>query len=52
MFGSIKLAFILILLAGAGGAYTYVTNLQKTAEIHRLNAEKLEIAVAQNEEGR
>ena len=39
-----------MLLAGAGGAYTYVTNLQKTAEIHRLNAEKLEIAVAQNEE--
>ena len=39
-----------MLLAGAGGDYTYVTNLQKTAEIHRLNAEKLEIAVAQNEE--
>ncbi len=39
-----------MLLAGAGGAYTYVTNLQKTAEIHRLNAEKLEVAVAQNEE--
>ena len=39
-----------MLLAGAGGAYTYVTNLQKTAEIHRLNAERLEIAVAQNEE--
>lgn len=50
MFGSIKVALILILLAGAGGAYTYVTNLQKTAEIHRLNAEKLEVAVAQNEE--
>ena len=39
-----------MLLAGAGGAYTYVTNLQKTAEIHRLNAERLEVAVAQNEE--
>jgi len=50
MFGSIKVALILILLAGAGGAYTYVTNLQKTAEIHRLNAERLEVAVAQNEE--
>ena len=50
MFGSIKVVLILILLAGAGGAYTYVTNLQKTAEIHRLNAERLEIAVAQNEE--
>ena len=50
MFGSIKVVLILMLLAGAGGAYTYVTNLQKTAEIHRLNAEKLEIAVAQNEE--
>tara|TARA_B000000475_G_scaffold206096_1_gene168222 strand:- start:17 stop:481 length:465 start_codon:yes stop_codon:yes gene_type:complete len=50
MFGSIKIVLILMLLAGAGGAYTYVTNLQKTAEIHRLNAEKLEVAVAQNEE--
>ena len=50
MFGTIKAVLILMLLAGAGGAYTYVTNLQKTAEIHRLNAEKLEIAVAQNEE--
>ena len=50
MFGSIKVVLILMLLAGAGGAYTYVTNLQKTAEIHRLNAEKLQIAVAQNEE--
>ena len=39
-----------MLLAGAGGAYTYVTNLQKTSEIHRLNAERLEVAVAQNEE--
>ena len=44
------MVLILMLLAGAGGAYTYVTNLQKTAEIHRLNAERLEIAVAQNEE--
>ena len=50
MFGSIKVVLILMLLAGAGGAYTYVTNLQKTAEIHRLNAERLEVAVAQNEE--
>lgn len=50
MFGSIKMVLILILLAGAGGAYTYVTNLQKTSEIHRLNAERLEVAVAQNEE--
>ena len=50
MFGSIKVVLILMLLAGAGGAYTYVTNLQKTAEIHRLNAERSEVAVAQNEE--
>tara|TARA_B100000902_G_C27199387_1_gene858226 strand:+ start:174 stop:638 length:465 start_codon:yes stop_codon:yes gene_type:complete len=50
MFGSIKMVLILMLLAGAGGAYTYVTNLQKTSEIHRLNAERLEVAVAQNEE--
>lgn len=44
------MVLILMLLAGAGGAYTYVTNLQKTSEIHRLNAERLEVAVAQNEE--
>ena len=50
MFGTIKAVLILTMLAGAGGLYTYVTNLQKTAEIHRLNAEKLEVAVAQNEE--
>jgi|TARA_B100000424_G_C22913242_1_gene485865 chromosome segregation ATPase len=50
MFGTIKAVLILTLLAGAGGLYTYVTNLQKTAEIHRLNAERLEVAVAQNEE--
>lgn len=50
MFGTIKAVLILTMLAGAGGLYTYVTNLQKTAEIHRLNAEKLEAAVAQNEE--
>ena len=47
MFGSIKVVLILMLLAGAGGAYTYVTNLQKTAEIHRLNAERLEVAQVQ-----
>ena len=39
-----------MLLAGAGGAYTYVTNLQKTSEIHRLNALKFEQAAQQNEE--
>tara|TARA_X000001036_G_scaffold66327_1_gene57034 strand:+ start:2092 stop:2565 length:474 start_codon:yes stop_codon:yes gene_type:complete len=50
MFGSIKIVLILILLAGAGGAYTYVTNLQKTSEIHRLNALKFEQAAQQNEE--
>ena len=50
MFGTIKAVLSLPLLAGAGGLYTYVTNLQKTAEIHRLNAERLEVAVAQNEE--
>ena len=50
MFGSIKIVLILMLLAGAGGAYTYVTNLQKTSEIHRLNALKFEQAAQQNEE--
>ena len=39
-----------MLLASAGGAYVYVTDLQKTSEIHRLNAEKFEQAVKTNEE--
>ena len=39
-----------MLLASAGGAYVYVTDLQKTSEIHRLNAEKFEQAAKTNEE--
>ena len=50
MFGSIKIALIMIVLASAAGAFTYVKDLQKTSEIHRLNSEKFEQAAAQNEE--
>ena len=40
----------MIVLASAAGAFTYVKDLQKTSEIHRLNAEKFEQAAQQNEE--
>ena len=40
----------MIVLASAAGTFTYVKDLQKTSEIHRLNSEKFEQAAAQNEE--
>ena len=40
---------ILVLLAGAGGAYFYVQNLQKNLEIARANVAKLEVAVQTSE---
>ena len=40
---------ILVLLAGAGGAYFYVQNLQKNLEIARANVAKMEIAVQTSE---
>ena len=49
MFSSIRIAMILVLLAGAGGAYFYVQNLQKNPEIARANVAKMEIAVQTSE---
>ena len=49
MFSSIRIAMILVLLAGAGGAYFYVQNLQKNLEIARANVAKMEIAVQTSE---
>ena len=40
---------ILVLLAGAGGAFLYVKNLQKNLEIARANVAKLEVAVQTSE---
>ena len=49
MFSSIRIAMILVLLAGAGGAFMYVKNLQKNLEIARANVAKLEVAVQTSE---
>src|SRR6056300_1774467 len=49
MFSSIRIAMILVLLAGAGGAFLYVKNLQKNLEIARANVAKLEVAVQTRE---
>ena len=45
MFSSIKIGLILVMLAGAGGGYLYVTKLQKNNAILKENAIKLETAV-------
>ena len=44
----IRLALILIILAGAGGGYLYVTKLQKDNAILKNNQVKLETAVAES----
>ena len=49
MFSSIRIAMILVLLAGVGGAFLYVKNLQKNLEIARANVAKLEVAVQTSE---
>ena len=41
----LRIALIVILLAGAGGGYLYVTKLQKDNAILKENAIKLESAV-------
>ena len=45
MFSSIKIAMVLILLAGAGGGFMYVKNLQKNLAISEANNAKLEQSV-------
>ena len=44
----IKIILALVLLAGAGGGYLYVTKLQKDNAILKTNQVKLETAVADN----
>ena len=45
MFSSLKIGLVLVMLAGAGGGYLYVTKLQKDNAILKENAIKLESAV-------
>ena len=45
MFLAIKLAIFMALLAGAGGAFLYVQNLQATVDLLEANNAKLESAV-------
>jgi multidrug resistance efflux pump len=49
MFSSIRIAMILVLLAGAGGAFMYVKKLQSDLETARANVAKMEIAVQTSE---
>ena len=44
----IKIILALVLLAGAGGGYLYVTKLQKDNAILKTNQDKLETAVAES----
>ena len=44
----IKIILALVLLAGAGGGYLYVTKLQKDNAILKINQVKLETAVAES----
>ena len=48
MFSGIKIGLILVMLAGAGGGYLYVTKLQKDNAILKENAIKLETAVEES----
>jgi len=50
MFSSIRIALILVLLAGAGGAFMYVKNLQANLETARANVAKMEVALATSEQ--
>jgi len=45
VFLAIKLAIFMALLAGAGGAFLYVQNLQATVDLLTANNAKLESAV-------
>ena len=48
MFSSLKIGLVLVMLAGAGGGYLYVTKLQKDNAILKTNQVKLETAVAES----
>lgn len=46
MFSSIKIAMVLIMLAGAGGGFVYVKTLKSDLETAKANQAKLEASVA------
>jgi len=48
MFSSLKIGLVLVMLAGAGGGYLYVTKLQKDNAILKTNQIKLETAVQES----
>jgi len=50
MFSSIKIAMVLVLLAGAGGAFYYVKQLQHDNEVLKLNQAKLEESIGEQKE--
>ena len=50
MFSSIRIALILVLLAGAGGGILYVKKLQSDLETARANVAKMEVAVQISED--
>lgn len=50
MFSSIKIAMVVVLLAGAGGAFYYVKKLQHDNELLKINQVKLEEAVSEQQE--
>ena len=50
MFSSIKIAMVVVLLAGAGGAFYYVKKLQHDNEVLKINQVKLEEAVSEQQE--
>ena len=49
MFSSIKIAFLLVVLAGAGGGVFYVKKLQSDLDIAQANVAKMEVAVQTSE---
>lgn len=50
MFSSIKIAIVLVVLLGAGGAFYYVKQLQHDNEMLKINQAKLEEAVSEQQE--
>jgi len=50
MFSSIKIAMVVVLLAGAGGAFYYVKQLQHDNEILKGNQIKLEESITEQQE--